>query len=144
MAEGVAAGIESWTVDGKAHGPTFPGLTVDERNIGYTFLTLLPTMFIVAHRDYVRQVSIVPVGPEHTAVRSEWLYSEAALNAPDFNPQPAVDFVTQLLREDARVCELNQRGLRALPHTQGRLVPQEDDVFRFHEWYRTRMNRGNG
>ncbi len=134
--EGVAAGVESWTMDGKVHGPTFPDLTVAERNVGYTFLMLLPTMFIVAHQDYVRQISILPLGPEQTLVRSEWLYSDVALTALDFNPQPAVEFVMQLLKEDARVCELNQRGLRALPHQQGRLVPQENDVFRFHEWYR--------
>ena len=143
FAQGVAPGIESWTTDGKAHGPIFPDLTAEERDIGYTFLTLLPTMFIVAHRDYVRQVSIVPLGPKQTLVRTEWLFSEAALKDPDFNPRPAVDFVTNLLQEDARVCELNQRGQQAIPHQQGRLVPQEDEVFRFHEWYRTLMNCGN-
>ncbi len=144
VAEGVADGIESWTTDGKAHGPIFPGLTADERDIGHTFLTLLPTMFVVAHRDYVRQVSILPLGAELTLVRSEWLFSEAALSDPGFDSQPAVDFVTNLLQEDARVCELNQRGLQAIPHQQGRLVPQEDEVIRFHEWYRTGMNRKAG
>jgi len=141
VSDGVAAGVESWTMDGRAHGPTFPGLTTRERETGYTFLTLLPTMFIVAHRDYVRQVSIVPLGPEQTAVRSEWLFSDAAIGTPGFDARPAVDFVTRLLLEDARVCELNQRGLRAVPHAHGSLVPQEEEVFRFQEWYRACMGK---
>ena len=77
--------------------------------------------------------------PEQLAVRSEWLFSAEAVNAVDFDSSPAVDFVRQLLQEDARVCELNQQGLRALAFDRGRLVPQEQEVYIFHEWYRGQM-----
>ena len=47
-------------------GPEFPGLTAPERAAGYTFVTLYPTIYIVAHVDYVRAVSLTPLGPERT------------------------------------------------------------------------------
>ncbi|MFT5134713.1 MAG: Rieske 2Fe-2S family protein [Gammaproteobacteria bacterium] len=139
LQHGLATGVESWTSDGKPCGPTFATLTEAELGQGHVFLSLLPTMFIVAHRDYVRQVSIMPLSAEQIGVRTEWLFSEEAIAAPGFDKKTAVDFVMQVLEEDARVCELNQKGLKALAHKQGRLVPQEKDVFLFHQWYRKAM-----
>ena len=46
-------GAESWTMDGALCGPAFPKLTSAERQAGYTFVTLWPSAFVVAHPDYV-------------------------------------------------------------------------------------------
>ena len=38
-------------------------------------MTGLPSMFIVGHVDYVRVVRLLPLGPERTELRVEYLFS---------------------------------------------------------------------
>ena len=45
-----------------------------------------------------------------------------------------VGFGTQVLDEDAAVCELNQRGLHSRRHKAGVLMPEEYELARFHRW----------
>lgn len=91
-------------------------------------MTHLPSMFIVGHVDYMRTVRLVPLGPEHTLLTAEWLLAPQAL--------AAVTFGEQVLREDAGVCEINQRGLRSNRHAAGVLMPEEYELHRFHQWVR--------
>ena len=137
--DAVAKGVESWTTDSKAVAPIFSGLSPEEITIGHTYLTLLPNQFIAAHSDYVRQVSIKPLKADTTEVICEWLFSPKAMADPAFDPQRAIDFGNLILEQDAHVCEINQRGLSALPHKHGHLAPQEQDVINFHQWYRQLM-----
>ena len=67
-------GAKTWTRNGALCGPEFPGLTSAERIAGQVFVTLLPTMFIIAHPDFVRVVSLKLLGPERTELRAEWLF----------------------------------------------------------------------
>ncbi len=69
-------------------------------------------MFIVAHVDYVRAVSLRPLGPETTELKAEWLFPQETLNAPDFDLGNVVDFASMVIRQDGEACEMNQRGLR--------------------------------
>lgn len=133
------AGRRSWTMNGLACGPEFPDLTDKQRDAGHTFVTLLPSIFVCAHVDYARVVSLVPLGPERTEIRIEWLFSADTLNAPGFDLANVVNFASTVLSEDGAACELNQRGLRNSRFTGGTLMPQEFEVFRFQEWIRQRM-----
>jgi Rieske 2Fe-2S family protein len=101
---------------------------------------MLPTMFIVAHVDYVRAVSLKPLGPEKTELKAEWLFAAETLAQPDFDLGNVVDFATLVMSQDGAACEMNQRGLKSPKFTQGVLMPQEFDVYRFQSWIRNRMN----
>jgi Rieske 2Fe-2S family protein len=136
---GVRAGAETWSMDGLIHIEKIADLSEEERILGYKFLTCLPTMFMVAHPDYVRIVSLLPLSPETTQLTAEWLFSPSTLHHPDFNLKNVTDFATLVMEQDARVCELNQRGLRAIPHRQGILVPHEAEVYHFQQWVRSEM-----
>lgn len=135
-------GARSWTMNGAPCGPEFPRLSAAERLAGYHFVTLLPSMFIVAHVDYVRAVSLTPLGPERTAITVEWLFPRATLEAPGFDLGNVVDFATQVIREDGEACEMNQRGVRCSKFETGTLVPQEYAIYQFHEWVRCMMKEG--
>ena len=135
----VASGVESWTETGRAIAPTLEGLSKAEVKAGHTFLEIYPNQYIVAHPDYVRQVSILPSAPGVTRVTAEWLFAPDVSKNPSFDPAPAIEFCERLLHQDARVSELNQRGLAAKPHHQGVLIDLESDVWDFHEYYRTWM-----
>lgn len=138
-AHALRQGAATWSMNGLACGPEFPDLTQAERNAGQLFVTMLPTMFIVAHVDYVRAVSLKPLGPEKTELRAEWLFPAATLAQPGFDLGNVVDFATLVLNQDGMACEMNQRGLRSSKFEQGVLMPQEFDVHRFQSWIRRQL-----
>lgn len=142
-AHGLKAGAKTWTMNGQPCGPEFPRLSEAERNAGYLFVTLLPTMFVVAHVDYVRAVSLRPTGPETTELKAEWLFPEETLRAPDFDLANVVDFASTVIRQDGDACELNQRGLRSSKFGRGILTPQEYAIFQFHQWVRGQMEEAS-
>lgn len=132
-------GARTWTVNGKACGAEFPNLTEAQRTAAYTFVTLMPTMYVVAHVDYVRAVTIRPVSPEETELTAEWLFSPETLASPAFDLGNVVDFATTVIREDGAASEMNQRGLRNARFERGTLMPQEFDVFNFQQWVRRKL-----
>jgi glycine betaine catabolism A len=138
---GLREGAVTWSMDGQAHGVTFPGLTPEERKAGHTYVTAWPTMFVVGHVDYMRIVSLRPLGPEATELSAEWLFPRETLEQEGCDLANTVEFGRLVLEQDAAACELNQKGLRAIPHESGVLLPQEIGVFAFHEWIRAGLSR---
>jgi Rieske 2Fe-2S family protein len=51
------------------------------------------------------------------------------------------DFTNTVMTEDAQACELNQRGLRALPHDRGVVMPEEYLIRQFHAWIQAELAR---
>jgi phenylpropionate dioxygenase-like ring-hydroxylating dioxygenase large terminal subunit len=45
------------------------------------------------------------------------------------------------MSEDAGICELNQRGLHALAHQSGVLMPEEYAIRQFQDWVRAELAR---
>ena len=136
---GLRHGAATWSRDGQSLGSQFPGLSDEERRIGYHFVTNLPSHYLVAHVDYVRSSRLLPLGAEETEIEVEWLFPRATLDDPAANIRSACEFSAQVLAEDAAVCELNQRGLRAAAHAHGMLMPEEYDLYRLHEWIRGQL-----
>lgn len=135
-----ADGAETWTVSGLPCGPAFDGLTEAERAEGHRFVTMYPGMFVVAHVDYVRAMTLTPVSPEETRLTTEWLFLPETLARPGFDLSDVVDFAATVIAEDAAACEMNQRGLRSPAYRSGRLMPQEFDIARFHRWVMERLD----
>jgi len=135
-AGGLRAGAETWSEDGRVHGPGFKGLTETERAAGQTYASHLPSMFIVGHVDYVRTVRLLPLGPEQTELTAEWLFPAEALSSDGKGLENIISFGTRVLEEDATICEINQKGLHSLRHAAGVLMPEEYELHRFHQWVR--------
>ena len=135
-------GARSWTLTGEPIAPDFPGLSDAERDAGQTYAVVLPTLFVVAHVDFVSIVSIRPLGPERTEVSSEVLVAPETLANPDFDVNQIVLFNMQVQNEDAAACEMNQRGLRSSPFEHGILMPEEYQVREFHEWVQRQLIDG--
>jgi glycine betaine catabolism A len=138
---GLRSGAATWSLDGRTTGVPFPGLSDADRKAGYVYMTGLPSVFLVGHVDYVRVVRLLPLGPESTELRVEYLFSPQTLADPQFDLRNVVDFTNRVMTEDAQVCELNQRGLRARPHIRGVIMPEEYVVRQFHEWLRAELAR---
>jgi Rieske 2Fe-2S family protein len=116
-------------------------LSAEQRRRGATYVTCVPSVFIVGHLDYVRVVRVRPTGPEQTELRVEYLFSADTLASPGFDMRRIVDFTDTVMSEDAGVCELNQRGLHAAPHAAGVVMPEEYLVKKFHEWVDLELSR---
>ncbi len=127
-------GARSWTTDGKACGPEFPGLGEAERAEGFRFVTVLPSTFIVAHVDYVRAVRLTPLAPDRTLLTAEWLFAPETLAQPGFDAAGVAAFALTVLAEDAAACEMNQRGLASPAFERAALMPEEFDIANFHRW----------
>lgn len=132
-------GAESWTLDGAPCGPVFPGLTGAEREAGYTFVTLWPSAYVVAHVDHVRSVRLVPEGPEKTRLVAEWHFPKETLAQPGFDAAQVAAFAKIVMEQDGAASEMNHRGIRSPAFTAARLMPEEYYIHRFHRWVLDRM-----
>ena len=72
--------------------------------------------------------------PNPWKCRLSGLFRKEALNDPAYDMNNVTDFVRTVLTEDAMVCELNQRGMHALPMGEGVLMPEEYDLKHFKDW----------
>ncbi|MFO1436443.1 MAG: aromatic ring-hydroxylating dioxygenase subunit alpha [Gammaproteobacteria bacterium] len=138
--DGLRELAQTWSMDGKIHGARFNSLTAEEAAVGYRFLMAWPTMYMVAHPDYVRIVSFRPLGPESVELAAEWLFPQETLTDSGFDLRNVTDFATLVMTQDGMVSELNQAGLRSIKHEHGVLVPQEMDINRFHAWVRSQLD----
>ena len=132
-------GATTWTLDGKPCGPIFDTLTPADIKVGYGFASLWPSSYVVAHIDYVRSVRIVPLGPERTKLVAEWYFSAETLAQPGFDPADVAAFAKIVMKQDGDAAEMNQRGMRSPAFRAARLMPEEYDIYRFHEWIRAEM-----
>jgi len=138
---GLRGGATTWSVNGETTGVPFPDLSDEDRKLGHIYMTSVPSVFLVGHIDYVRAVRLLPLGPEMTELRVEYLFSPETLADPRFDMHNVVDFTNRVMTEDAQVCELNQRGLRAGPHARGVVMPEEYLIRQFHEWVSAELAR---
>ena len=138
---GMREGAATWSLDGQLCCAPFPDLSAEDRKAGYVYMTGVPSIFIVGHPDYVRVVRVRPLGPERTELSVEYFFAPQTLADPNFDPSSIVEFTNMVLSEDGRVCEINQRGLHAAPHSRGVVMPEEYVIHQFHEWVDSELSR---
>jgi Rieske 2Fe-2S family protein len=136
---GLRDGAETWSGDGQVHGARFEGLSEAEREAGARYYVNTPSVYIAAHLDYMRIVRLLPLGPEQTELRAEWLFPAETLADPAFDLANVVDFGKLVMEQDGEISAINQKGLHALAHRQGVLMPEEHYVALFYRWYRQAM-----
>lgn len=137
----VADDATTWTMDGKTTLPPLEGPTDEERDGGLVFMSVTASFYIVAHPDYVRNVRIVPKGPESTDLIVEWLLPAIAGDTDSDTIEQIKALPMLVIEQDGVACELNQQGLRTRPFDRGILVPQEYELWQFHEWLRGRLGK---
>jgi len=134
-------GAKSWTMDGEPCGPAFPNLTGSERAAGYSFVTLWPSAYVVAHVDYVRSVRIQPLAAERTRLTAEWHFAPETLAQPGFDAASVAAFARIVMAQDGNAAEMNQRGMRSPAFRAARLMPEEYEIRRFQQWVLDEMER---
>lgn len=137
---GLKDGARTWTRTGVPSAPIFDGLNEQELKEGFRFLTVMPSVFFVAHVDYVRVVQLIPLTPESMKLKVQWFYQKDAYEAGLCQPKEAIDFTKIVLEQDGHVAELNQAGMRNKPFKEGLLMPQEYELYNLHHWLKQQLN----
>ena len=91
----------------------------------------------------MRCVRLEPIGPEETRLVAEWYFSPETLAQPGFDAGDVAAFAKIVLGQDGDAAEMNQRGIRSPSYRRGRLMPQEFDIHRFHNWVLSEMESQN-
>ncbi len=134
----LAEGAETLSPDGRFVGRPLPGLTGKAlRRIGYEIL--LPNLMLCLHPDYVVRYILEPRGVGATVIRCQWLFSPEAVEAPGFDPAPAVDFWDTTNRQDWRVSELAQAGIGSSAYRPGPYSNREDQLWAVDRWILERL-----
>jgi len=138
----IAAGMTTWSADGRSALPPIDGLSEQEREAGASFASFTASMYVVGHPDYVRSVRILPTGPESTQLVVDWLLLPEVSEKYADEIDHMTEFGLLVVEQDGAVCELNQAGLRSMRHDHGVLVPQEHCLHEFHVWVLQRVSAG--
>jgi Rieske 2Fe-2S family protein len=134
-------GATSFTKTGRSTLPPFPDLLDDDRRMYYgTFQ--FPNLLLNLHPDAAMAYTLLPRGPGHTTVVSEYLFRPETIAAPDFAPDPVVELWDLISRQDWEICERAQTGVGSRGYARGGVYPRKDRfLFEFNERYRDEMGR---
>jgi Rieske 2Fe-2S family protein len=132
-------GATSFTRTGTSTLPPFPGLTEVDRQMYYgTFQ--FPNLLLNLHPDAAMSYLLLPQGPGHTTVISEYLFRPETIAAPDFAPEPVVELWDLISQQDWIICERAQTGVGSRAYGRGGVYPRQDRfLFSFNEHYRREM-----
>ena len=137
---GMGEGKVTWTVDGQTRLPFFDGLSDEDIKEGMVYASFTASMFVVGHPDYVRSVRIYPTGPETTRLVVDWYLMPGIREEYSDEIEHMLELGRLVVKQDAALSDLNQLGLRSKAHKQGVLIPQEYELWDFHEWLRSRLD----
>lgn len=136
---GLKKGAETWSMDGSAQNRVIKSLSEEDLEEGFTYSVMLPSVFIGYYADHLRAVRLLPLGPEKTELVAEWLFEPETLADPDYDISNVVDFAKLVMEQDIAASDLNQRGMHAIPHDTGILMPEEHHVKWFQDWVRDQL-----
>jgi len=83
------------------------------------YYAIFPSMLLSLHGDYAMVHRLVPRAAERTTIVCSWLVDPRTAARPDFDPSDVADFWDITNRQDWRVNELTQRGLRSRAYRPG-------------------------
>lgn len=128
-------GAWTFTASGTSTRAHFPGLSATEQT-DHKGEIVYPNLLLSAAAEHIAAFTIWPKGPERTVIACEFLFHESEIGKPGFDPADVVDFWDIVNRQDWRVCEGVQAGMRSRGFHGGFYAPMEDpsmDIRRYLE-----------
>jgi Rieske 2Fe-2S family protein len=118
-------GAYTFTTTGTTSRAPLPGLNEDERTRHKGEL-IYPNLLLSLCADHVAAFTLYPDGPSQTRVVCDFLFHPDEIARADFDPTDAVDFWDVVNRQDWRICEGVQAGMRSHAFRFGYYAPMED------------------
>jgi Rieske 2Fe-2S family protein len=133
-------GDGSMTMGGTRCAPLLDGLEESDRgHVGY--YTVFPSMFLSLHPDYVLVHRARSLAPDRTRITCDWLFHPSAIDAPGFDPSPAVEFWDLTNRQDWELCANAQRGVASRAYRPGPYADLESQLAAFDREYLRAIGR---
>lgn len=118
-------GAWTFTASGTANRAPFSTLNDDER-VRHKGELIYPNFMLSLAADHVAAFSLWPHGPASTTIVCDLLFHPDEIAKPRFDPGDVVEFWDLVNRQDWRVCENVQAGMRSRAFRHGYYAPMED------------------
>jgi Rieske 2Fe-2S family protein len=128
-------GATTFTFSGTTGRAPFPALTEDERSRHKGEL-IYPNLMLSLAADHVTAFTLWPIEEGRTRIDCDFLFHPDEIARPAFDPSDAVELWDLVNRQDWRICESVQRGMRSRVFRHGYYAPMEDlslDIRRYLE-----------
>jgi Rieske 2Fe-2S family protein len=137
---GVSMEGAGYTATGTTTLPVMPGLTEQQANAMHG-ASIFPNMFLDLTGTVVIATRMLPRGPEHTTIVTDYLFRPEVMADPGFDPSETVEFSELVAQQDYVVCERVQVGVRSRAFTHGVYAEKDELPYLFNERYRAALAR---
>ena len=117
-------GVETMSLDGKRRRSFLPGLSSAQR-CEVRYYAVYPNLLLSLHPDYVMTHTLWPRAVDQTEIVCEWHFHPAEMARAEFIADDAVEFWDVTNREDWRISELSQAGIKSRVYSPGPYSMQE-------------------
>ena len=131
-------GTNTFTFSGTTNRAPFPDLDDDEK-VRHKGELLYPNLMLSLAMDHVAAFTLWPRSPLRTDIICEFLFHPDEMQGPDFDPMDAVEFWDLTNKQDWKICESVQRGMRSRVFESGYYAPMEDLSLDIREYVRERL-----
>ena len=136
---GLKKGAQTWSLDGSSQGHTLDEVRAELESRGQVYISTWPTMFLGIYGDHIRIVRLIPISPAEVELTAEWLFPRSTLSDPQYNVNNVIDFGILVMNQDAKISEVNQRGVYNLEKHSGVLMPEEYIIKNFHQYIKKKL-----
>ena len=131
----LADGRTAMVTDPRLRLPLLPGFKGQGDPEAYYGAGVYPTMFLDVDGSTCLATAVFPTGPRSCRLVTEYLFSPEALEDPEFDPSPVVEFNELVTRQDNEACERVQRGVTSRAFDHGVFPAKDAWVHGFDERY---------
>jgi Rieske 2Fe-2S family protein len=110
----------------------------DDEKVRHKGELIYPNFMLSLAADHVAAFSLWPHGPAVTTIVCDFLFHPDEIAKPDFDPSDVVDFWDLVNRQDWRICESVQAGMRSRVFDHGYYAPMEDASLDIRRYLRAR------
>ena len=115
---GFKDGVRTMSIDGKLRRCYLPHLTEEQRT-EVQYYAVYPNLLLSLHPDYMMTHTLWPRAVDRTEIICEWHFHPMEMARPDFQADDAVEFWDLTNREDWRISELSQAGIKSRAYRPG-------------------------
>jgi Rieske 2Fe-2S family protein len=140
---GFKDGVETMSMDGKLRRSYLPGLTETQRH-QVLYYAVYPNLLLSLHPDYMMTHTLWPRAVDCTEIICEWHFHPAEMSKPGFYADDAVEFWDLTNREDWRISELSQAGIKSRAYKPGPYSTREGLLHAFDQMVLEREAQAKG
>ncbi|HEY7338182.1 MAG TPA: aromatic ring-hydroxylating dioxygenase subunit alpha [Bryobacteraceae bacterium] len=133
-------GAETMSFDGKKRRDFLPGLDDNERR-KVCYYAIYPNLLLSLNPDYMMIHTLWPQAVDRTKILCEFYFHPAEMAKPDFHADDAIEFWDRINRQDWRIVEMSQAGIRSRAYRPG---PYSHRETLLHDFDRLVLERERG